>query len=144
VDNCSSMSSTSGVTNVCAQKVMFVPASSDKGKIVMADPYVSRPKSTMVHPPRKQPTQRFVPTHHRPVKIGHTRPNCFKLKPREHKNDSLYLKNSYEGLSSMMKIVLTRLDKLYKSHKAAPSVKKVWVRKVNTIHHLRESGSGLV
>jgi hypothetical protein len=38
----------------------------------------------------------------------------------------------------MIRIVLTRLDKLDKSHKTAPSVKKVWVRKVDTIHPLGE------
>jgi hypothetical protein len=43
----------------------------------------------------------------------------------------------------MMRVVLTRLDELDKGHKSAPNVKKVWVRKVNTIHPLRGSGSGL-
>jgi hypothetical protein len=41
----------------------------------------------------------------------------------------------------MMRVALTRLDKLDKSHKIAFSVKKVWVRKVDTIHSLRGSGS---
>jgi hypothetical protein len=43
----------------------------------------------------------------------------------------------------MIMVVLTRLDKLDKSYKTAPSVKKVWVRKVDTIQPLRGSGSGL-
>jgi hypothetical protein len=43
----------------------------------------------------------------------------------------------------MMRVTLTRLDKLDKSHKIPSSVKKVWVRKVDSIHSLRGSGSGL-
>jgi hypothetical protein len=42
-----------------------------------------------------------------------------------------------------MMVVLTRLKELDKSHKTTPSGKKAWVRKVNTIHPLRGSGSGL-
>jgi hypothetical protein len=137
VDNCSSMPSNSGVKNVCAKNVIFVPNSSDKSKKVMIDPYVSRPNSMIVHPLRKHLLKRrFVPTCRHCCKIGHTRPSCFKLKPHEHRNDSLYLRNSYEGLCNMMMVVLTRLDNFDKSHKTAPSVKKVWVRKVDTIHPL--------
>jgi hypothetical protein len=143
VDNCSSMPSTSGVKNVCGKKVMFVLASSDKGKKVMVNPYVSRPKSMIVHPPKKQLSQKFVPTCYHCGQVSHTRPNCFKLKPCEHKNDSLYLMNSYKGLCNMIRIVLTRLDKLDKNHKTALSVKKVWVRKVDTIHSLKKSGCSL-
>jgi hypothetical protein len=40
----------------------------------------------------------------------------------------------------MMPNVLSRLDKLYKAHNPAPKVKKVWIRKDETIHPLRESG----
>jgi hypothetical protein len=138
VDNCSSMSSISDLKNACAKKVMFVPTSSDKGKKVMVDPYVSKPKSRIVHPPRKQHSQRFVTTCHHYGKVGHTRPNCFKVKPRKHKNDSLYRRNSYEGLCNMMMVVLTRLDELEKSHKISLSVKKTCIRKVDTIHLLRE------
>jgi hypothetical protein len=47
------------------------------------------------------------------------------------------------GLCNMMRDVLTRLDKLDKRHDTELSVKKAWVRKVNTIHPLRGSGSGL-
>jgi hypothetical protein len=42
-----------------------------------------------------------------------------------------------------MMVVLTRLDELDMSHKIAPSGKKAWVRKVDTIQPLRGSGSGL-
>jgi hypothetical protein len=76
-------------------------------------------------------------------KIGHIQSSCFKLKSREHKNDSLYLRNSYEGLCNMMRVVLIKLDKLDKSHKTAPSVKKDWVRKVDTIHPLSGNGCSL-
>jgi hypothetical protein len=50
-----------------------------------------------VLPHRKQHSQRFVHTYHHCGKIGHTRPNCFKMKPHEHKNDNLHLMNNYEG-----------------------------------------------
>jgi len=43
----------------------------------------------------------------------------------------------------MMRDVLTRLDRLDKGHNTAPKVKKAWVRKVDTIHPMRGSGSGL-
>jgi hypothetical protein len=68
-DNCSSIASTSCVKNVCEKKVVFVLASSDKGKKVIVDPYVSRPKSRIVHPLRKQHSQRFVPTCHHCGKV---------------------------------------------------------------------------
>jgi hypothetical protein len=42
----------------------------------------------------------------------------------------------------MMRDILTRLDKLDKGHNTAPRVKKAWVRKIDTIHPLRGSGSG--
>lgn len=47
------------------------------------------------------------------------------MKPHEYKNDNLHLMNNYAGLCNMMMVVLTRLDKLDKSHKTAPSVKNV-------------------
>jgi hypothetical protein len=43
----------------------------------------------------------------------------------------------------MMRDVLTRLDKLDKGHNTASRVKKAWVRKIDTIHPLRGSDSGL-
>jgi hypothetical protein len=42
-----------------------------------------------------------------------------------------------------MMVVLTRLDELNMSYKIAPSGNEAWVRKVDTIHLLRGSGSGL-
>jgi hypothetical protein len=92
---------------------------------------------------RRQHSRRFVSTCHQHGKIGHTRPNYFKLKPRQHKYDSSYSRKSYEGLCNIMRDVLTRLDKLDKSHNTAPSVKMAWVRKVDTIYPLKGSGSGL-
>jgi len=92
---------------------------------------------------RRQPSQRYVPTCHHCGKIGHNQSSCFKLKSHEHKHDSSYSRKSYEGLFNMIKNVLTKLDKLDKGHNTAPRVKKAWVRKVDTIHHLRVSGRGL-
>jgi hypothetical protein len=63
------------------------------------------------------------------------------MKPHEHKYDSSYSRKSYEGLCNIMMVVLTRLDELDMSHKIALSGKKAWVRKVDTIHHLWESGN---
>jgi hypothetical protein len=83
--------------------------------------------SKYVPPHRRQHSQRFVPTCHHCGRIGHTWPNCFELKPHKHNNDNLYLRNNYEGLCNMMIVVLTRLDKLDKSHNITPSVKKAWV-----------------
>jgi predicted amidophosphoribosyltransferase len=92
---------------------------------------------------RRQPSQRSIPTCHHCGKIGNTQSSCFKLRPHEHKYDSYYSMKSYEGICNMMRDVLTRLDKLDLSHNTAPSIKKAWVRKVDTINSLRGSGSGL-
>ena len=43
----------------------------------------------------------------------------------------------------MMRGVVTWLDVLVKSQTFVPDVKKVWVKKINTIHPLRGSGNGL-
>jgi hypothetical protein len=69
------------------------------------------------HAPRqkRQPSQRFVPTCHHYGKIGHDQSSCFKLKPREPKNNHIY-----EGLFNTMRDVLTRLDRLDNSHNTAP------------------------
>jgi hypothetical protein len=57
------------------------------------------------------------------------------LKPHEPKDNHLY-----KGLFIMMQNVLIRLDKLDKVHNPAIRVKRVWVRKDETIHPLRWSG----
>jgi hypothetical protein len=72
--------------------------------------------SKYVPPHRRQFSQRFVPTCHYCGKIGHIQSSCFKLKPCEHKHDNSYFKKSYEGLCNMMRVALTRLNKLDKSH----------------------------
>jgi hypothetical protein len=46
----------------------------------------------------------------------------------------------YEGLVYMMKNVLVSLDKLDMAYNPTFEVKKVWVRKDETIHPLRGSG----
>jgi hypothetical protein len=68
-------------------------------------------------------------------KTGQTKVECFKLKPCKPKENKIF-----EGLFSMMKSVLVRLDKLEKAHNHDPKVNKVWVRKDETIHPLRGSG----
>jgi len=92
------------------------------------------------HAPRhkKQHSHRCVPTCHNCGRIGHNNSSYFKVKPHEPRNNHLY-----EGLFNIMKDVLVRLDKLDKGHNPAPRVKKAWVRKDDTIHPLRGSGSGL-
>jgi hypothetical protein len=40
----------------------------------------------------------------------------------------------------MMQNILSILNKLDKAHNPAPRFKKIWVRKDETIHPLRESG----
>jgi hypothetical protein len=62
-------------------------------------------------------------------------------KSHEYKHDSSYSRKSCEGLFYMMMDILTRLDKLDKGHNTTLSVKKAWVRKDDTIHPLRGSGS---
>jgi hypothetical protein len=68
-------------------------------------------------------------------KTGQTKVECFKLKPCKPKENKIF-----EGLFSMMKSVLVRLDKLEKAHNHDLKVNKVWVRKDETIHPLRGSG----
>jgi hypothetical protein len=96
----------------------------------------TRPSKTHHAPRRKRKySQRFVPPFRRYGKIGHNKSNCFKLKPREPKDNHLY-----EGLFSMMRNVLSRLDKLDKVHNPGPRVKNTWVRNDEIIHPLRGSG----
>jgi hypothetical protein len=52
-----------------------------KGKKNYLAYHASHPKPRVVHPPRKLPSQRFVPTCHHCGKVGHIRPHCFNLKP---------------------------------------------------------------
>jgi hypothetical protein len=96
----------------------------------------TRPSKTHHAPRRKRKySQRFVPPCRRCGKIGQNKSNYFKLTPLEPKDNHLY-----EGLFSMMKNVLSRLDKLNKVHKLGLRVKKAWVRKDEIIHPLRGSG----
>jgi hypothetical protein len=52
-----------------------------KGKKIYIEPHASYPTPRVVHPPRKLPSQRFVPTCYHCGKVGHIRPHCFNLKP---------------------------------------------------------------
>jgi hypothetical protein len=138
-------SSTSQASSVTTCKSTLIPASSDNGKKICDDPCVTTPKSKYVPPFRRQASQKFVPTCHHCGKVGHIRPNCFKLKPREHLSDDLFFRNNHEGLFNMMRVVLTKMDELenhgFQSHMSRHSFKKAWVPKGNTIRRLRGSGS---
>jgi hypothetical protein len=68
-------------------------------------------------------------------KYGHTKAECFRMKPPKSKK-----KQTNEGLVNMMKSVLVRLINLDMAHTVASQVEKVWVRKDETIHSLRGGG----
>jgi hypothetical protein len=57
------------------------------------------------------------------------------VKPHKPKKDQIY-----EGLVNVMKSVLVRLNNLDMDYNPASQENKVWVRKDETIHPLRESG----
>jgi hypothetical protein len=57
------------------------------------------------------------------------------MKPNKSKK-----KQTNEGLVNMMKSVIVRLINLDMAHTPASQVEKIWVRKDETIHPLRESG----
>ena len=106
-------------------------------------PYTSYPKPRVVHPLRKIPSQRFVPTCHHCGKVGHIRPYCFNLKPHVHINENSYSRKESEGVVQMMREVLSRLDKFEQNHKSILKISQVWVMKDETIHPLRGSGNEL-
>jgi hypothetical protein len=112
-----------------------------KGKKNSFVPNASVPKPKVVHPPKKLPSQRFVLTCHHCGKVGHIQPHCFNLKPHMQKNKNFVSRKDCEGLVTMMKGVLSRLDQFEKVHKPIPKITKVWVRKNDTIHPLRGSGN---
>ena len=114
-----------------------------KGKKNSFVSYASYPKPRVVHPPRKLPSQRFVPTCHHCGKMGYIRPHCFNLKPHVQKNKNSVSRKDCEGLFKMMKGVLSRLDQFEKVHKPRPKITQVWVRKNETIHPLRGSDNEL-
>jgi len=57
------------------------------------------------------------------------------VKPHKPKKNQIY-----EGLVNVMKSVLVRLNNLDMDYNPASQENKVWVRKDETIHPLRESG----
>ena len=85
-------------------------------------PHASYPKPRVVHPPRKLPSQRFVPTCHHYGKVGHIRPYCFNLKPHVQKNKNSVSRKDCDCLVMMMKGVLSRLDEFEKVHKPRPKI----------------------
>lgn len=111
-----------------------------KPRIKKQEPKKGKPGSNPskpYHAPRQKPQfpQRAHPSCCHCGKTGHTKAECFKLKPRKPKENQIF-----EGLVSMMKSVLVRLDELNKAPTHEPKVNKVWVRKDKTIHPLRGSG----
>jgi hypothetical protein len=125
-------------------KVMYPPVSrGEKGKGILIDSYVSHSTPRRAHMPSNQPSQMFIPTCHHCGKIGHIRPNCFQLNDHELKRNYFHSRNSHEELFNLLKGVITRINDLDKSHTCVPKMKKVWVQKVDAIHPLRGSGSGL-
>ena len=93
-DKTTSLSSNCAPTSkiVCVQLVK-VKESSGEGKLAVAPTrqgkkgkknsivsHASYPKPRVVHPPRKLPSQRFVPTCHHYGKVGHIQPHFFNLK----------------------------------------------------------------
>jgi len=126
--------SVSNVSNIASSsKTVFVPRikkqEPKKGKSG------SKPSKPHHVPRQKQQyPQRVAPSCRHCGKTGHTKADYFKLKPRKPKDNQLY-----EWLVSMIKIVLTRLDKLDNAHNPALKVKKIWVRNDDIIHPLRGS-----
>jgi hypothetical protein len=77
-----------------------------KGKKGKKNSFVSHAsylKPRVVHPPRKLPSQKFVPTCHHCRKVGHIQPHCFNLKPHVQKNKNSISRKDCEGLVTMMK-----------------------------------------
>jgi hypothetical protein len=74
-----------------------------QGKKNSIVPYASYPKPRVVHPSRKLPSQRFVPTCYHCGKVGYIQPHCFNLKPHVQKNKNFVSRKDCEGLVMMMK-----------------------------------------
>jgi hypothetical protein len=85
--NVSLSSNHASTSKIVFVKPVKIKESSGKGKPVVAPTHASYPKPRVVHPPRKLPSQRFVPTCHYCGKVSHIRPHCFNLKPHVHINE---------------------------------------------------------
>jgi hypothetical protein len=95
----------------------------------------SSSKTSMPHHAFRKNPQRGSPSCRHYGKYGHTKAECFRVKPHKPKKNQIY-----EGLVNMMKSVLVRLNNLDMAYNSACQVNKVWVRKDVTIHPLRGSG----
>jgi hypothetical protein len=84
---------------------------------------------------KRQYPQRGSPSCRHNGKNGHTKAKYFREKPHKPKEIQIY-----EGLVYMMKNVLVSLNKLDMAYNPTSQVNKVWVRKDEAIHPLRESG----
>jgi hypothetical protein len=123
---------------------MYPPVSrGKKGKGILPNSYVFHSTPKPAHMSSNKPSQRFIPTCHHYGKIGHIRPKCFQLNNHESRRDYFCSRDSHDELYNMLKGVITQLNDLSKSRTCVPKMKKVWVKKIDTVHPLRESGIGL-
>jgi hypothetical protein len=88
----------------------------------LVEAHASYFKPRVMHPPRKLPSQRFVPTCHHCGKVGRIRPSYFNLKPYVHKNKNSFSRKDCEGLVMIMEGVPSRLDEFEKGHKPRPKI----------------------
>jgi hypothetical protein len=72
-------------------------------------------------------------------KYGHTKAECFKVKPHKPKKNQIY-----EGLVNIMKRILIRLNNLDMIYNPPSHLNKEWVRKDETIHPLKGEWTHLV
>lgn len=84
------------------------PSMVDKGKSVSVP---LRSKFEGVNSPRRQPSQRFVPTCYHCGRGGHIRPHYFKFRSREPKKESAPPRTKFEKLFYIIKDMVSRLDK---------------------------------
>ncbi|XP_059429117.1 uncharacterized protein LOC132162924 [Corylus avellana] len=98
------------------EKPEVAPSSNKRGKEVKAKKKEKasptsngkKGKNGEVHPTKSplpknkfnhvHPSQRVARTCHHCGKIGHIRPNCFKLKPHEHKRKTCYFRNDFKRI----------------------------------------------
>jgi hypothetical protein len=130
--------------NLAKKTVMYPQVSrGEKGNGILTDSYVSCSTLKRAHMPRNKPSQRFIPTCHYCGKIGHIPPKCFQLNNHESNKNYFCSRDSHDELFNMLRGVITQLNDLDKSRTSVPKMKKILVKKVDTVHSLRGSGSVL-
>ena len=130
--------------NLAKKKVVYPPVSrGEKGKEILIDSYVSHSTPRHAHMPRNQLVERLIPTCHYCGEIEHIHPNYFQLNNHESKRDYFCSRDSNDELFNMLRGVIIQLNDLDKGHTFVSKMKKVWVKKDDTIHPLRGSGGDL-